>query len=114
MNKQLFAMSKPILAILLVLVLSFGLAGAAIAESTTMLSSPWVLPGSSFYFLKQGWEKVGNFLAFGNVAKLGRLIDLAGERLAETEALAVKQDTDLALGTLARYQELISSPQQFL
>src|SRR3989338_8510340 len=104
MHKQLFAMPKPILAILLVAVLSFGFTGIAIAESATILPSPWILPGSSFYFLKQGWEKVGNFLAFGNVAKLGRLIDLAGERLAETEALAVKQETELVLKTLARYQ----------
>src|SRR3989344_81824 len=112
MHKQLFAMPRPILAILLVAVLSFGFTGIAIAESTTILPSPWILPGSSFYSLKQGWEKLGAFFAFDNIAKFNRAIDLAEKRLAEVEAFAVEQKTDLALETLARYQELIESASQ--
>ena len=75
-------MPRPILAILLVAVLSFGFTGIAIAESTTILPSPWILPGSSFYSLKQGWEKLGAFFAFDNIAKFNRAIDLAAKRLS--------------------------------
>lgn len=89
----------PVLAILL-------FAGVANANGDGHgLPNPGLLPGNPFYFLDSLFEGLGSLVTFGDLSKAERHFALAEERLAESEALADKGDSNRAEKAAEKYQE---------
>ena len=83
------------------------LAAGTVNAHTDNISNPGILPGSPFYFLDVLSESIGTFFTFGDVNKAERYLELAGERLAEAEALAEKGRMSRAEKAAEKYQKRI-------
>ncbi len=87
--------------ILSFLLLSFGI---QVSAQEADLPSPGLLPDSPFYFLETIIEEIGTFFTFGDLKKAERYAALAGERLAEVQAVVEKGKPEFAEKTLERYE----------
>ena len=72
-----------------ILVTSLLLSGTAYAQEDE-LPDPGITPDSPFYFLDNWGKNIGLFFAFGPEAKARKALEYAEERLAEAQAMAVK------------------------
>ena len=89
------------------ILMMFLLVGVAQAQ-TSDLPKPGMLPDSSFYFLKSWKEGIGTFFTFGDLKKAERFLNLSEKRLAEAEALADKNKSEMAERAVERYQEQLN------
>lgn len=96
-------MKKIFLGSFLTLFLAVGTVNADIVN----MPEAGMLPNSPFYFLETLSEKIGMLFTFGKIKEAERYLELAGERLAESKALADEGDTDQAEKTAEKYQEQI-------
>lgn len=88
---------------------------SATTSTTTInvqLPNPIILPGNPFYFLKQIGETIVNWFTFGTVNQAKRALQLAQERLAESQKLSEQNQANLAQQTLQQYQNEIQSANQ--
>jgi hypothetical protein len=76
------------------------------------LVDPGITPDSIFYFLDTWSEKIVEFFAFSDEAKVEVAIAQAEERLAEAETMADQGLNELADQTRQRYQERIETALQ--
>ena len=72
-----------------ILVISLLFSGTAYAQEDE-LPDPGIPPDSPFYFLDNWGKNIGLFFAFGPEAKARKALEYAEERLAEAQAMAVK------------------------
>ena len=72
-----------------ILVTSLLFSGTAYAQEDE-LPDPGITPDSPFYFLDTWGKNIGLFFAFGPEAKARKALEYAEERLAEAQAMAVK------------------------
>lgn len=84
------------------------------AEEMGLSSEVWLLPDSPFYFVKQIYEKIGDFFTVGAGRQAIRDLDIARKRLWESEALLAKGDTEKVQENLERYLERIRSSKEAL
>jgi len=63
------------------------------------------LPSSPLYFLKKTWETVKGWFIFNTENKIKYGLDLANQRLEETEKLILNKKTDLVDESLNRFNE---------
>ncbi|MFH1789549.1 MAG: DUF5667 domain-containing protein [bacterium] len=93
-----------------ILIVSGILVGAGIMASQTTIASslqkPGILPDSPFYALERASESINNLFTPSN-KKAERFFKLAGERLAEANALNAKGQTEKASQAFNEYQKLI-------
>jgi len=89
----------------------FLFSGVASAQ-TNDLPSAGATPGSPFYFLDRFFEGVGTFFTFGEANKARRYLALAGERLAEAQALAEEQDADNIAEATELYEEQLAEAKE--
>ena len=71
------------------IVTSLLLSGTAYAQGEE-LPDPGITPDSPFYFLDTWGKNIGLFFAFGPEAKARKALEYAEERLAEAQAMAIK------------------------
>jgi len=64
-----------------------------------------LLPSSPLYFLKKTWETVKGWFIFNTENKIKYGLDLANQRLEETEKLILNKKTDLVDESLNRFNE---------
>ena len=69
---------------------SLFLGGTAYAQEEEELPDPGITPDSPFYFLDNWGKQIGLLLAFGPEAKAQKALEYAEERLAEANAMALK------------------------
>lgn len=72
-----------------ILVISLLLSGTAYAQEDE-LPDPGITPDSPFYFLDNWGKNIGLFFAFGSEAKARKALEYAEERLAEAQAMAIR------------------------
>jgi len=72
------------------IITSLLLSGTAYAQEEEELPDPGITPDSPFYFLDNWGKNIGLFFAFGPEAKARKALEYAEERLAEVQAMAVK------------------------
>lgn len=85
------------------------LAPSAVFAQESLLSDPGITPDSPFYFLDLAGEKIGEFFAFTTEAKVRHALATAEERLAEAEAMANRNQNELAKRARERYQERLNT-----
>jgi len=73
-----------------VIISSLFLGGTAYAQEEEELPDPGITPDSPFYFLDNWGKQIGLAFAFGPEAKAKKALEYAEERLAEAQAMAVK------------------------
>ena len=73
-----------------VIITSLLLGGTAYAQEEEELPDPGITPDSPFYFLDNWGKQIGLLLAFGPEAKAQKALEYAEERLAEANAMALK------------------------
>lgn len=81
---------------------------AATTDDNSSLPKPGILPGNLFYELDSLMEKVQVGLTFNPLMKADLLDKIAGERLAESEALVQKDKLELGQETLNKYQDTVN------
>jgi hypothetical protein len=81
---------------------------AATTDDDTSLPKPGILLGNLFYGLDSLMEKVQVGLTFNPLMKADLLDKIAGERLAESEALVQKDKLELGQETLTKYQDTVN------
>lgn len=109
-----------VISLLIITILLFSVATGVLAQeeelpaaSSVELPDPGLTPNSPFYFLEIITEKIVSFFTFGDVAKAARYVNLAAERMAETQALAAKGKVKLVAKSLQRYENhLIKASQR--
>ncbi len=72
-------------------------------ENTSNIAG--MLPNSPFYFLEILSEDIGSFFTFNEIKKSERALNLAEERLAEAEELAVLGSSDYIPKTMDKYEK---------
>jgi len=72
------------------IITSLLLSGTAYAQEEEELPDPGITPDSPFYFLDNWGKQIGLLFAFGPEAKARKALEYAEERLAEAQAMAVK------------------------
>jgi len=72
------------------IITSLLLGGTAYAQEEEELPDPGITPDSPFYFLDNWGKQIGLLLAFGPEAKAQKALEYAEERLAEANAMALK------------------------
>ncbi len=72
-----------------IMVISLLFSGTAYAQEEE-LPNPGITPDSPFYFLDNWGKNIGLFFAFGPEAKARKALEYAEERLAEAQAMAVR------------------------
>ena len=72
-----------------ILVISLLFSGTAYAQEEE-LPDPGITPDSTFYFFDNWGKNIGLFFAFGPEAKAQKALEYAEERLAEAQAMAVR------------------------
>lgn len=77
-------------------------------------ASAGITPDSAFYFLDTTWENVGTFFTFGKKAKVNRFARLAGERLAEAEAMAEEGNAEALDIATKRYNRFLDRTERHL
>jgi len=73
-----------------VIIGSLFLGGTAYAQGEEELPDPGITPDSPFYFLDNWGKQIGLAFAFGPEAKAKKALEYAEERLAEAQAMAIK------------------------
>lgn len=95
--------------IVLLLVFSLVVPTQVLASAdNTSLPKPGILPGNLFYGLDSLIEKIHVGITFNPLMKADLLNNIAGERLAESEALLKKEDLELGQKTLTKYQDTMN------
>lgn len=95
--------------IVLLLVFSLIVPTQVLASTdNTSLPKPGILPGNLFYGLDSLIEKIHVGITFNPLMKADLLNNIAGERLAESEALLKKEDLELGQKTLTEYQDTMN------
>lgn len=85
------------------LLLLFMMIGSVHAQSND-LPEPGMLPGNSFYFIKNWSENIRGFFLFDESDKAEHLLNLSEIRLSEAKQLIEENNLALAEKTLNRYQ----------
>ena len=80
--------------LLCILALTFCFTGAAYAQGDEelQLPNPGITPDSPFYFADIWGERIGLFFAFGEDAKVEKALGYAEERLAEVNAMMIRNN----------------------
>ncbi|MFH1181128.1 MAG: DUF5667 domain-containing protein [bacterium] len=110
-------MSKHLISLIIFcLILSAGLTNAENENSQLQdlgVNVPKLLPGDSFYFIKNWSRTIKSALTFNSVAKIELKQKFASERLAEIEMLAEKtENSELIKRAVEKYQEEIGKMEK--
>ena len=89
------------------LVISLLSGGTAYAQEEE-LPDPGITPDSPFYFLDTLGKKLGLMFAFGDEAKAKKALEYAEERLAEANAMALKNKLKEMTQAAGDYDELMA------
>ena len=92
------------------IITSLLLSGTAYAQEEEELPDPGITPDSPFYFLDNWGKQLGLFFAFGPEAKARKALEYAEERLAEAEAMAVKnriRETERAADSYTEFLAMV-------
>jgi len=92
------------------IVISLLLSGAAYAQidEELQLPSPGITPDSPFYFADIWGKRIGLLFAFGAEAKARKALEYAEERLAEAQAMAVKNKARGVRAATGGYDEYVT------
>lgn len=96
-------MKKLFLTLALLSVIIFSLPASALAAT-----SPGVKPGSFFYFFDTTFEQISLFFTFNPEKKAKKALTYADERLAEVEAIAGNNNTEVVKTAITNYENNIS------
>ena len=99
-------MKKLVIAPLIcVLALTFCFTGAAYAQGDEelQLPNPGITPDSPFYFADIWGERIGLFFTFGEDAKVEKALGYAEERLAEVDAMMVRNNVRAMIQAAGEY-----------
>lgn len=98
----------------IVLVISLLFGGAAYAQEEE-LPDPGITPDSPFYFLDSLGKKLGLAFTFGDEAKAQKALEYAEERLAEAQAMALKnrlKEMTQAAGEYEQFMAMVNERMQ--
>jgi len=90
-----------------ILVTSLLFSGTAYAQDEE-LPDPGITPDSPFYFFDTWGKRIGLFFAFGPEAKARKALEYAEERLAEAQAMAIKNRIREAERATNGYDEFLA------
>jgi len=91
----------------IVLVISLLLGGTAYAQDEE-LPDPGITPDSPFYFLDNFGKKLGLIFAFDDEAKVKKALEYAEERLAEVQAMALKNKLEEMVQAAGEYEQFMA------
>ncbi len=91
----------------IVLVISLLLGGTAYAQDEE-LPDPGITPDSPFYFLDNLGKKLGLIFAFDDEAKVKKALEYAEERLAEAQAMALKNKLEEMTQAAGEYEQFMA------
>ncbi len=100
-------------AISIVLVVSLLFGGTAYAQEEE-LPDPGITPDSPFYFLDTLGKKLGLAFTFGDEAKAQKALEYAGERLAEANAMALKNKLQEMTQAAGEYDQFMATVNERL
>ena len=100
-------------AISIVLVVSLLFGGTAYAQEEE-LPDPGITPDSPFYFFDTLGKKLGLMFTFGNEAKAQKALEYAEERLAEANAMALKNKLKEMAQAAGEYDQFMAMVNQRL
>ena len=96
------------------LALTFCFPGAAYAQGEEELPDPGITPDSPFYFLDNLGKKLGLAFTFGDEAKAQKALEYAGERLAEANAMALKNKLQEMTQAAGEYDQFMATVNERL
>jgi hypothetical protein len=84
------------------------------AQSDQNLPTPPTMPNSAFYGLERAWESIQLAFAFNDADKANLHYKFAEYRLAEAQAMAAENKSDLAENSLQDYQNELNSTETIM
>ena len=96
------------------LALTFCFHGVAYAQGEEELPDPGIMPDSPFYFFDTLGKKLGLVFTFGDEAKAKKALDYAEERLAEADAMALKNKLQEMTQATGEYEQFMATVNERL
>jgi hypothetical protein len=115
MEQEVKDMKKLVIAPLIcILALTFCLTGAAYAQEEEALPDPGITPDSSFYFADKWAKQLALMFTFQAESKVQKALHYADERLAEVDAMLVRNRIREATDANNEYQNCLEIATQYM